>query len=209
MDKYLESILQFLYSLGPLTAYSLILGVLFICGLGVPIPEDITLIVAGFLSGLGKISLIGALLAGFVGVLIGDGLLFFLGRTYGRNVFQWPLFKKFFSEERVKIAEQKIQQNASIICFTARFLPGLRAPIYLMCGILRVSPFTFFLLDGLAALISVPLWVWLGHFAGQNADFKNIDKALMWAKEAKIYLFSSVFVIVIIYILWKRFKSQK
>jgi membrane protein DedA with SNARE-associated domain len=59
------------------------------------------------------------------------------------------------------MAEEKIQNNARIICFTSRFAPGLRAPVYITSGVLRV-PFTVFIgMDGLAALISVPVWVFL------------------------------------------------
>ena len=74
-------LLAFLSGFSGVTAYAIILGVLLACGLGVPIPEDITLIAAGLLAGLGKISLTGALIAGMVGVLAGDSFLFFLGRT--------------------------------------------------------------------------------------------------------------------------------
>jgi membrane protein DedA with SNARE-associated domain len=183
MEKFSAQLIAFLSGFDGLTAYATILGVLLVCGLGVPIPEDITLIAAGLLAGLGNISLAGALIVGFVGVLIGDGFLFFIGRLYGRRVFSWPLFKKIFTPERVHMAEKKIRNNQSFICFTARFLPGLRAPIYLTAGVMGVSPWTFILLDGMAALLSVPVWVvgaW--YFAA------NIDEALEYASQIKIYL---------------------
>ena len=65
MGKHIVSaeILAVITGLAGVKAYLTILGVLFICGLGVPIPEDITLFTAGFLAYKGRISLIGALLA--------------------------------------------------------------------------------------------------------------------------------------------------
>lgn len=57
------------------------------------------------------------------------------------------------------------------VLFVARFLPGLRSPIFLTAGMTRRIPFwRFLLLDGLAALISVPVWVYLGYFGAYNRD---------------------------------------
>ena len=62
----------FLIGLSGFQAYAIILAVLFACGLGLPIPEDITLFAAGFLAFKGRISLAGAIAVGMVGVLIGE-----------------------------------------------------------------------------------------------------------------------------------------
>jgi membrane protein DedA with SNARE-associated domain len=56
--------------------------------------------------------------------------------------------------------------------FVARFLPGLRTPVFFSAGMSqRVSFGTWFLMDGFAALISVPIWVYLGYFGAQNWDW--------------------------------------
>src|SRR5690606_32509464 len=141
-------LIAFLTSFTSWQAYLGILGVLLACGLGLPVPEDVTLVAAGILSAIGTISLTGAMLVGLVGVLAGDSILFFLGRKFGHRVFHLPGFKKIFTESRVRIAEDKVINNSKFICFTARFLPGLRAPIFLTAGILGVRPIIFFTLDG-------------------------------------------------------------
>jgi membrane protein DedA with SNARE-associated domain len=187
---------------GPM-AYTTILGVLLACGLGVPIPEDITLIAAGVLAGLGKISLPGAYIAGFIGVLVGDAFLFFLGRKLGRRAFELPLIKKIMTPKRIQMAEKKIQANSKFVCFTARFLPGLRAPIFLTSGILGVRPITFIALDGFAALISVPFWVYVGWFFS-----KNLDQALEFAKQAQLYLVLGIATLIFIYFMYQRYKKK-
>ena len=176
-------LLAFFTALSGWQAYALITGVLLACGFGLPIPEDITLIAAGILAGTGKISIVGAYVVGFVGVLAGDSMLFSIGRKYGKAAFKWPVFRKIFTPKIIKKAEEKIQANAKMVCFIARFLPGLRAPIYLSAGVLGVRPMTFFMQDGLAALISVPVWVYLGQWAGSNMDL-----ALQKAQEFHVYL---------------------
>jgi membrane protein DedA with SNARE-associated domain len=184
-------------------AYAAILGMLFACGIGVPLPEDITLIAAGMLAAAGSISLPGAYIAGYFGVLLGDVLLFMIGRKYGRQVFQLPVFKRIFTEARITQAEQLIQKNASKICFTARFLPGLRAPIYLTAGILKVRPMVFLVQDGLAALLSVPVWVYVGYKFGTE-----LDSVLAVAKKIQVYLLGGIAVLVIFW-LWRRHLRKK
>lgn len=169
--KLSVQIITLFQSLGTFEAYGLILGVLFACGLGLPIPEDITLISAGIISAAGTISIEGALIAGMVGVLVGDSLLFYLGRHFGRRVFTWPIFRSLFSENRIVVAEEKIRKHGRLICFAARFMPGLRAPIYLTAGTMGVRPIVFLLTDGFAALISVPVWIFLGNWFGTNIEY--------------------------------------
>ena len=52
----------------------------------------------------------------------------------------------------------------------ARFMPGLRTPIFMTCGIYQVGFWKFLTLDGLAALISVPVWVYVGVIFGENLE---------------------------------------
>lgn len=203
MESFSAKLLSFLSGFSGPMAYTVILGVLLACGLGVPIPEDITLIGAGLLAGLGKISLAGALIAGFIGVLIGDAFLFFLGRRLGTRVFSLPIFRKIFTPDRVRLATEKVQANSKFICFTARFLPGLRSPIFLTSGVLGVSPWVFLGLDGFAALISVPVWVVGAYWFGQN-----LDQALEFAKQMQIYLILGLVLLFFGYWLYKKRKSK-
>lgn len=201
------SILAFFTGLSGWTAYALIFGVLLACGFGLPIPEDITLIAAGILAGTGKISVVGAYIAGFVGVLLGDSILFMIGRKYGRKAFEWRIFRKIFTPKVIAKAEERIQENARMVCFIARFLPGLRAPIYLTAGVLQVRPIVFIVQDGFAALISVPVWIYLGQWAGSN-----MDKAIEKAQEFHVYLFIAVGLLILFWIgkmYWKKKKAER
>jgi len=193
------------------TAYSIIIGVLLICGFGIPIPEDITLITAGLLAGLGNISLTGAFLSCFVGVMIGDATLFYMGRKMGYRVFKLPIFRSIFNEKRIALAREKVLGNSHFICFTARFLPGLRSPLFLTSGILGVRPVVFFMLDGFAALISVPVWIMLGWWFGNQlkTDPTTLDSLLDVAKEFNIVIFSVVVALILVYVVYKRVKKSK
>ena len=50
----------------------------------------------------------------------------------------------------------------------ARFLPGLRAPTFFTVGHARMPYWEFLLFDGVAALVSAPLWVCVGFWFGSD-----------------------------------------
>ncbi|MCX6123995.1 MAG: DedA family protein, partial [Proteobacteria bacterium] len=56
------------------------------------------------------------------------------------------------------------------IIFMARFMPGLRTPLFFATGSYQVPFWKFFLLDGFAAIISVPLWIYVGYLFGANLE---------------------------------------
>ncbi|NJL24367.1 MAG: DedA family protein [Calothrix sp. SM1_5_4] len=199
-----EYLINTLSQLEGWTAYSAILGLLLVCGMGVPLPEDITLVAAGILAALGSISLPGALAAGFFGVLAGDAVLYTIGRVYGRKAFQLPIIRTIMTPRRIALAERKIVRNSHFICFTARFLPGLRSPIFLMSGIMGVRPIVFYGLDGFAALISVPLWVFVGHWVGENLEtaFKVIERV-------QLSFLAVIIVLIAVYIGARRWRKGR
>lgn len=202
-SSFSYKLLAFLTSFSSWQAYLVILVVLFACGLGIPIPEDITLIAAGILAGLGTISLPGAIIVGLVGVMVGDSFMFFMGRKFGHNVFKLPGFRRYFTEKRIRKAEEKILNNSMFICFIARFLPGLRSAVFLSSGMMGVPFWVFFTLDGLAALISVPFWVVLAWYFSQN-----LEEALTLAKEFQVYILLGVLSLIATYYFFKKSRQS-
>ena len=82
------------------------------------------------------------------------------------------------------------------VCFTARFLAGLRAPIYLSAGMLGVKPRLFVSLDLLAAMISVPTIVYLGYYFGDE-----IDVGLGYIRRAEHYILMTLAIVGLIVVL--------
>jgi len=187
--------------------YGTIVGVLLVCGLGLPVPEDISLLVAGLLAASGKISISGGLISGFVGVLAGDSILFMLGRKFGTRVFSLPGLRRFFTPARLLAAEIKIKKHGPLICFVARFLPGVRSAIFAMSGALGVRRSTFLLLDGLAALLSVPLWVYVGFWFGNNFD-DAMGGAMAMAHKLQIYVFSGLGMLIVGYAAFRLLRKR-
>lgn len=200
----IDALIEGLRNMEPRTAFLSLLGVLLLCGLGLPVPEDIVLITTGFLASLGKFPLWVGIALGVVGVLSGDAVLFFLGRRYGERVFEHPLVRRITRPESLEAARERVLRNASVICFVARFLPGLRSPIYLMAGAMGVPPRTYVTQDGLAALISVPVWVVAGWYFGEQ-----IEGAMLWARQFQTVMLVALAVLGVGWLGWRAWKRRQ
>jgi membrane protein DedA with SNARE-associated domain len=171
MDRLLDFLLNFY---GP-TPYFLILGILLACGLGLPIPEDITLFAAGLLAYYGVTDLATTVVVAFGGVLLGDSIVFLLGAFYGRRLLKHRIVARLLHEERMSKATELFRKHGNKLIFAARFMPGLRAPAFFSAGVLHVPFRVFVFYDGLAALVSVPLIICLVYRFG-DPIFRTIQK---------------------------------
>ena len=152
--------------------YLAVFAVLLVCGFGVPIPEDITLVAGGVISGLGYTNVHYMFLVGMAGVLVGDGMMFMAGRTFGNKVLKFRPIARILTQERFEAVQEKFAKYGNWVLFVARFLPGLRSPIFITAGMTRRVPYwRFLLMDGFAALISVPVWVYLGYYGAANREW--------------------------------------
>jgi membrane protein DedA with SNARE-associated domain len=110
-----------------------------------------------------------------LGVVIGDGFLYAIGRIWGTRLVATRWMKRVLPEEKkVKIEENFHRYGVWVLLF-ARLLPTIRAPIYIMAGVTRV-PFSLFVLaDGLYAIPGVSLLFFLGYWLGDQ--FKDLVEA--------------------------------
>jgi membrane protein DedA with SNARE-associated domain len=145
--------------------------ILILCGLGLPVPEDVALLAGGFLAHRGVTQYPITLAVAFVGVIAGDNTLFFVGRKFGSTFIAYLGLGRPKSQRQIDRLKGFMTRNGHMAIFYARFLAGLRALIYLTAGSLGVvSPARFFIYDGLGALISVPIVVSLGYLFGAQIE---------------------------------------
>lgn len=145
---------------------------LLICGLGLPLPEDVTLVAGGVISGLGYANVHTMFGLCMAGVLLGDATMFLVGRRYGKRILKWRWVARIVTPNRYHMVQHKFARYGNRVLFVARFLPGMRTTIYITAGTTRrVSLLRFVLIDALAAAISVPIWVYLGYFGANNHEW--------------------------------------
>jgi membrane protein DedA with SNARE-associated domain len=121
--------------------------------------EDLACIAAGTLIAQGRLNPIEGIAACAAGIFAGDLLLFLCGRLFGG---------RFVRGESVRRASEWLARRGLIVVLLSRFTPGLRLPVYLASGILRVPAwrFAFFLL--IACLLWAPLLVGASAVAGER-----------------------------------------
>jgi membrane protein DedA with SNARE-associated domain len=171
--RLIIDLLAFLMPYGTV-AYVIMFLILLACGFGLPLPEDIILITGGMLSSHGVTNHWVTLGICMAGVLIGDTIIYTAGRTMGERIKRTKLFSYLIQEERDKKIQFWFSKYGDKVIFFARFMPGLRTPLFLSSGVYRVPAWKFLLLDGIAAVISVPLWIWLGFLFGSNLELLEL-----------------------------------
>jgi membrane protein DedA with SNARE-associated domain len=151
--------------------YAGLLLILILCGLGLPVPEDVALLAGGFLAHRGVTQYPITLVVAFVGVIAGDNTLYYVGRKFGSSFVAYLGLGRPKSRRQIDRLKDFMARNGHMAIFYARFLAGVRALVYLTAGSLGVvSPGRFFLYDTLGALISVPIVVSLGYLFGSQIE---------------------------------------
>jgi len=146
------------------------------CGLGLPVPEDISIVASGILVSARTTNFFHAFLVCIVGIIIGDSTIYWMGRLLGKKLFKIPVLSKIFHDKLLSIGKIAFHRYGNKIIFFARFLPGLRAPIYFFAGSVKKSFFFFVIMDLIAASISVPIWVYVGKLFAENIP--ALEKAI-------------------------------
>ena len=150
--------------------YAGLLVVLILCGMGLPIPEDVALLAGGFLVHRGVIQYPMTLAVALVGVVAGDNSLFFLGRRFGTGLVKYLGIGRPRSQRQIDWLKSFMQRYGHRAILYARFVAGLRALVYLTAGSFGVNPLRFFLYDLAGAVISVPIVVTLGYLFGNEIE---------------------------------------
>jgi membrane protein DedA with SNARE-associated domain len=183
--------------------YAKLAGLLLLCGLGLPIPEDISLIAGGYLAHLGTVDLHRIFLVCFLAVLGGDSIAFGLGRGFGTKLLASRFTHRYFTPRRQRRVRAYFRTYGSKVVFVARFLPGLRFSIFLSAGMLHVRPHVFLVYDAMAALLSVPFLVYLAWFFGDQ-----IDSVIKWSRRSEYGILALVGVVAL-YLAIKLYRKRK
>lgn len=163
------------YAYQPMFVYGFIVLFMTASSFGLPVPEEMTLLSAGLVAYMARnpdqfppptpdsegVNLIVLSIVCFVAVLGSDILIYFLGKIFGRKIIKTKFFNNRIGQERFDKINKLFQKYSYWACGLFRFTPGVRFPGHLSCGLMGIPIWQFILVDGLAALISVPTQVLL------------------------------------------------
>jgi membrane protein DedA with SNARE-associated domain len=138
----------------------------------IPIPSEVTMPFAGFMSGLGTLNFWTVVFLGALGNLIGSLMAYYLGYYKGEewilySIRKWGKYLLIREEEYFKSKEWFIKYGQGIT-FVSRLLPVVRTFISLPAGIARMEIIPFSILTFLGSLIWSLFLAWLGLKLGQN-----------------------------------------
>ncbi len=150
--------------------YLAVIVVLTSAGMGVPVSEDLTLLVAGGLAARGLTDFWPTLAAGYFGVLFGDSLIYHWGKRMGPRAYAQPWVRRVLSLEREEKLRVHFRKHGALTVIVGRHTPGLRAPVFFLAGASGVGFGKFLLADAASAAVTVPIVVRLGFLFGEHLE---------------------------------------
>lgn len=146
------------------------------------VSEDLACVTAGLLVAEGRLGLLAAVLACFLGIFVGDLGLLAAGRLVGRPLLRLPPLRWWVSEAAVDRASAWYRQNGPAVIFTSRFMPGARLPLYVAAGLLHTPALRFAGWFALAGALWTPLLVGGSALVGARAAalLADAQRGLLW-----------------------------
>ena len=181
-----------------------LLLLLFLGEIGLPFPEDATLLLSGFLIAHGVTKLVPTLLVVYGGLLVTDFSLYLIGKKYGRRLFEHKTFQKLLTPDRFKRIEEKFKQWGIWVILLGRHIFGLRAQIFLAAGVVRMSPLKFLLADGLSAMVTMILMMGIGYVGGNSVQVLQKD-----ISRVEHFAFLAFVLLVVAWVIVRFLKSRR
>jgi membrane protein DedA with SNARE-associated domain len=153
-----------------LGTYITLLVVLVLSGLGLPVPEEVPLLLAGYLARHQTANFWILIAVGLVGALSADIILFMATQRWRSHIFRWRWTRATIRPRHLVMARRQFHNHGLKIVIVARWLPALRSAVCLTAGLTGVNFWRFLLVDATAACITVPTSVMLGYYAAEHID---------------------------------------
>lgn len=149
--------------------YIAIFALLFLSGVGLPLPEDVPLIAAGVaIARRGMIWSIAGPVA-WVAMMLGDSALYIIGYVVGRKVVHLPIIGRHVSEQRLQRCERWFDRWGIWAVGIGRMFAGIRTAIVVTAGTMEFNYLKLLMADGIAAIISGGAFMILGYWAAKHA----------------------------------------
>src|SRR3954470_5417612 len=172
-------------------------------GCGLPIPEEAAIVVAGVLSSQNQLDWRIAFAVCLAGAVVGDSFMYAIGYRWGHGIFtSHPRFAKLFASENEQQFQKAVEAHALKVMLLARFLVGIRAPVYVMTGVVRLPFRRFLLYDFISASLVVSVVFGLSYVFGEHVS--------EWVRHAEIRATIIVVLVIItlVAIVYYRHREQ-
>jgi membrane protein DedA with SNARE-associated domain len=134
----------------------------------IPLPEEITLLGAGYSARSGVANLWLALLVAWAAIMLGDWLTFFAGKAFLPRLLATRLGQRLIKPDTQAWATALVHKYGARTIVMGRFLVALRGPVYLAIGASNYSSAKFLIINGLVGMAEVGLVVGTGYLLGPS-----------------------------------------
>lgn len=175
---------------------------LMLTSLGLPVPEEISLLVAGVLAENNHVTIPLALAVSYIGVIGGDVVAWTMGRKAGLH--PRGFIGRLVGPEQIVQIEQFYQRWGAWAIVIARQLPGTRLPAFFFAGASGVPLHRFLMIDGAAALLTTNIFFWLGYLFADD-----IDGVLLWVNRFRSGSSTAAMIAIVFLIGWIWWRRRK
>jgi membrane protein DedA with SNARE-associated domain len=168
--------------------------VFLLCGLGLPLPEEVVLLAGGYVCKKTQSTMLPVMMAWCAGaILLGDLLPMVLGRVFGVRLLRLRWLRHIVTKQRLASFDRWFRRRGDLVILIARFLPGIRVVAFFTAGTMKMPWRRFLFLDGLGIALIVPVLTWLGY---RSADFidhmvatvEKAERGILWGVLAALVL---------------------
>jgi membrane protein DedA with SNARE-associated domain len=146
-------------------------------GCGLPLPEEVAIVFAGVQSAQGDLQTPPALAACLLGALVGDAAMYAIGRRFGHSLIRrHPKLAWLLHAEREEQFERAILRHGFKVLLAARFMIGIRGPVYLAAGAVRMPFRKFIFWDLFCATFVVSTFFALSYVLGTQLERDAIGR---------------------------------
>ncbi len=139
--------------------------------IGLPLPAEPFLLVAGGMTGERQLSLAPTFLLAAIALLLADSIWFEMGRSKGASVLSFLCRISLNPDSCVRETLKIFSRHGAKTLLVTKFIPGINTVAPPLAGVYSLSWLSFLLFDGLGGCIWVGSFVGLGYlFSDQIAD---------------------------------------
>lgn len=200
----MDTLINFIIQNAP-HAHWIVFSALMLAGINIPISEDLMIIISAILAATVVPENTGKLfLAVFLGCYISDWVCYWIGRVFGRKLWEIRWFAKTVDRKKLDQIQNYYEKYGFWTLLIGRFIPfGVRNCLFLTAGMGKM-PFPRFLLsDGIACICSNTVLFTIAYSLG-----KNYNVLLNGLKFFNIALFTAFLVLIICLIWYKKYKKS-
>ena len=172
-----------------------------------PIPSEVILPLAGFLTGQNRFSFLLVLIATTLGSLIGALALYVVGLAIGQRRVHW-LVERYghwglLTPEDLTRSEHWFDRYGPVAVLTGRLVPIVRSLVSIPAGYRRMPISQFLILTGFGSALWNGVLVGLGWALGEN--WHVIEEYVGWLQ----YIVIAALAFLVLRFVWQRLRARR